>query len=150
MFAFNWTTPDVLVDVEAIITLFADVESVLKYNSAMPFVTRLNLYDDVLPGARKPLSQIVWAPLVLDVYEAIFICDDWAFDVGWVVARLAELVETPLSTTRVIPLLPEYSWLDELGATGTWQTILDVLLFELKEVKLITGHGWPFININFF
>ena len=123
--------------------MFADVESVLKYNSATPFVTRLNLYEEVFPGARNPLSQTVWAPLVLDVYEAIFISENWALDDGWAAARLAELVEMPLSTMRVMPLFPEYSELDEAGTAGTWQTIVDVLVVEVNDVKLFMTHDWP-------
>jgi hypothetical protein len=39
-----------------------------------------------------------------------------------------------------MPLFPEYSELDEAGAAGTRHTIVDVLVVELKDVKLFTAH----------
>ena len=90
-----------------ILTLLAEVESVLKYNSATPFVTKLNLYWDVLPGARKPLSQTVLEPLELAKYDAMLISEYWAFADGWAVAKLLDDVVIPLSSISVIPLFPE-------------------------------------------
>ena len=75
-----------------------------------------------------------------DLYDARFIWEYWAFADGWADDRLPELVTIPLSTIRVIPLFPEYSWLDKLGAAGTWQTILD----KLKSNEVI-GQGWPVV-----
>ena len=124
----------VLVEVEAILTLFAAVLSVLKYNSATPFVTKLNEYVDVLEIAKKPLSHTVCAPLVVAVYEAICISEYWAFDDGWAVAKLADVVDMPESTIRVIPRLPAYSWLATLFHAGTWHTMLDVLVLDENDV----------------
>ena len=40
-------------------TLFVELESLLKYNWAFPFVVTENKYSELTAGARYPVSQIV-------------------------------------------------------------------------------------------